>query len=195
MNDRLIKDYRPYFAKLCDLSYDKEHGISLINDNDFGHRMYNFDGISDKFCKKVRGEKNMSCDGYLEKTPQDTYLIEFKNQEEGTIDKKWLKNKIYDSVSTIVMNENITRNDVARKTTVIIVYNDDIKQERTNTAYSTSKAFNAFSEKIAMLAGKQEADKLDKKFDLIKYKGILFKDVYTVDKKDFEKYFLSELFE
>ena len=54
----------------------------------------------------------------MEKTPQDTYLIEFKNQEEGTIDKKWLKNKIYDSVSTLVMNENITRSDVAGKTTV-----------------------------------------------------------------------------
>ncbi len=195
MNDRLIKDYRPYFAKLSELSYDKEHDISLINDNDSGHRMYNFDGISGKFCKKVRGEKNMSCDGYLEKTPQDTYLIEFKNQEEGTIDKKWLKNKIYDSVSTLVMNENITRSDVAGKTTVIIVYNDNNKQEKTNTDYSTSQAFNLFSEKLATLAGKQGIDKLDKKFDLAKYKGILFKDVYTVDREDFEKYFISELFE
>ena len=52
MNDRLIKDYRPYFAKLCDLSYDKEHGISLINDNDLGHRMYNQTSFVKKYVER-----------------------------------------------------------------------------------------------------------------------------------------------
>ena len=195
MNDRVIKDYRPYLAKLNQLSYDKEHAMSLIDDDDQRHRMYNFDGISDRFSKKVRGDKNMSCDGYLEKSSQDTFLIEFKNQEEGNIDKRWLKNKIYDSISTLVMNENTTRNDVAGRTKVIIVYNDENKQQKTNSNYSTSHAFNAFSEKMASLAGKKGIDQFDKKFDLVKYKGILFKDVYTVDKKDFEKYFINVLFE
>lgn len=68
MNDRLIKDYRPYLAKLSELSYDREHKVSLIEDEDMSHRMFNFDGISDKFSEKIRGEKNMSCDGYYEKT-------------------------------------------------------------------------------------------------------------------------------
>lgn len=67
MNDRLIKDYRPYLAKLSELSYDREHKVSLIEDEDMSHRMFNFDGISDKFSEKTRGEKNMSCDGYYEK--------------------------------------------------------------------------------------------------------------------------------
>ncbi len=65
MNDRLIKDYRPYLAKLSELSYDREHKVSLIEDEDMSHRMFNFDGISDKFSKRY-GEKNMSCDGYYE---------------------------------------------------------------------------------------------------------------------------------
>ena len=34
MNDRLIKDYRPYLAKLSELSYDREHKVSLIEDED-----------------------------------------------------------------------------------------------------------------------------------------------------------------
>lgn len=54
MNDRLIKDYRPYLAKLSELSYDREHKVSLIEDEDMSHRMFNFDGISDKFSKKIR---------------------------------------------------------------------------------------------------------------------------------------------
>ena len=168
MNDRLIKDYRPYLAKLSELSYDREHKVSLIEDEDMSHRMFNFDGISDKFSEKTRGEKNMSCDGYYEKTSQDTYLVEFKNQEEGKIDKKWLKNKIYDSIATVVMNENVTR---------------------------TSEAFNRFSEKLGELSGRKDVDSLPKKFDLERYKGILFKDVYTVDRRNFEKYFLKILFE
>ena len=39
--------------------------------------------------------------------------LSLKNREEGKIDKKWLKNKIYDSIATVVMNENVTRTDVA----------------------------------------------------------------------------------
>ena len=195
MKERIIKDYRPYLSKLSELSYDEEHAVSLIADDAPNHRMYNFDGISENFFKKVRGEKNKSCDGYFEKNPQETYLVEFKNQEEGSVDKKWLKNKIYDSVSTLVMNENVTREDVAGRTTVIIVYNDDRKQEKTNSDYTTSQAFNAFSEKMAALAGRQGIiDRLGKKFDLERYKGVLFKEVYTVDKKDFEQYFMDIIF-
>ena len=189
MNDRLIKDYRPYLAKLSELSYDREHKVSLIEDEDMSHRMFNFDGISDKFSEKTRGEKNMSCDGYYEKTSQDTYLVEFKNQEEGKIDK------IYDSIATVVMNKNVTRTDVAGRVTVIIVYNDANHGEKTDSDYSTSEAFNRFSEKLGELSGRKDVDSLPKKFDLERYKGILFKDVYTVDRRNFEKYFLKILFE
>ena len=195
MKERIIKDYRPYLAKLSELSYDKEHNVALIEDDDPMHRMYNFDGISDRFSKKIRGDKNMSCDGYFVKSHQEAYLVEFKNQEEGSIDKKWLKNKIYDSVTTLVMNENVTREDVTGRTTIIIVYNDERKQKKTNSDYNTSQSFNKFSKKMASLSGRQEIDCLDKKFDLEKYKGILFKEVYTVDKKDFEQKFLDIIFE
>lgn len=195
MKDRIIKDYRPFLANLSELSCDSEHGNPLIQDNLPWHRMYNFDGISDKFTKMTRGEKNMSCDGYYEKTPDDTYLIEFKNQEEGQIDKRWLKNKIYDSITTIVMNENATRTEVANRTTIIIVYNDKNHESPNNQSYSSSQAFNCFSQKIAQLAAKEGIDCYDKKFDLVRYKGLLFKDVYTVDKEIFERDFLNVIFD
>ena len=79
------------------------------------------------------------------------------------------------------MNENVTRTDVAGRVTVIIVYNDANHGEKTDSDYSTSEAFNRFSEKLGELSGRKDVDSLPKKFDLERYKGILFKDVYTVE--------------
>ena len=93
------------------------------------------------------------------------------------------------------MNENVTRTDVAGRTTVIIVYNDTNHGKKTNSDYSTSEAFNRFGEKLGEFSGRKDVDSLPKKFDLERYKGILFKDVYTVDRRNFEKYFLKILFE
>ena len=188
MNDRLIKDYRPYLAKLSELSYDREHKVSLIEDEDMSHRMFNFDGISDKFSKDTRRKICLVMD-IMKKRHKDTYLVEFKNQEEGKIDKKWLKNKIYDSIATVVMNENVTRTDVAGRVTVIIVYNDANHGEKTDgEIIPTIRHLTGFSEKFGNIR-KKDVDSLPKKFDLERYKGILFKDVYTVDRRNFEKYF------
>lgn len=52
--------------------------------------------------------------------------------------------------------------------------------EKTDSDYSTSEAFNRFSEKLGELSGRKDVDSLPKKFDLERYKGILFKDVYTL---------------
>lgn len=64
------------------------------------------------------------CDGYLNKNGV-RYLIEFKNQAEGNIDKIIIKNKAYDSLSLLAMNENLTREELARDTVLVIVYNNE----------------------------------------------------------------------
>ena len=64
MKDKVIKDYRPFKATLAEVSFAKEHKISLIHDTEPAHKVYSFDGISKTFAKKMRGQKNMSCDGY-----------------------------------------------------------------------------------------------------------------------------------
>lgn len=56
MNDRLIKDYRPYLAKLSELSYDREHKVSLIEDEDMSHRIHIW--LSLKIRKRVRLIRN-----------------------------------------------------------------------------------------------------------------------------------------
>lgn len=192
---KIIKDYNMFKGTLKEISNDKENKQSLLDDELSEHRILNFDGISGKFCKKVRGEKNFSCDGYYEKSNGNRYLIEFKNQPEGNIDKVWLKNKIYDSISTLVMNENVTRKEVANSTSVIIVYNDEAAEEKTNTSFNSSESFNLFAQKMGVLSKKTGIDSYDKKFDLARYQNLLFKDVYTIDKRIFEKEFINVLFE
>lgn len=188
-------DYRQCLATLKEVSFDDDNNISLIDDEQKAHRVYNFDGVSKKLCKKLRGEKNFSCDAYYVKREDDTYLIEFKNQPEGNIDQKKLKNKIYDSITTIVMNEDILPETVIQRTSVIIVYNNEVETLRDESSYSTSEYFSKFSGKLSCLANKQGLDAFEKKFKLVNYRGTLFKEVYTIDKADFVHTFIDYLFE
>lgn len=180
---------------LKEVSLDDNKEIYLLDDEKQEHRIFNFDGISKAFCRKLRGEKNSSCDGYYIKPDGNAFLVEFKNQPEGNIDKISLKNKIYDSITTLVMNENITRNEVVKRTSVIVVYNDSANQQKSKTSYNTSQAFNSFAKKIAELSEKKGIHSYDKKFGLQCYKDILFHDVFTVDKQIFEQEFMEFLFE
>lgn len=54
---RLIDNYSTYLCSISELSWDKDRGISFIQDDEKSHRMYNFDGIKKTICKKIRGEK------------------------------------------------------------------------------------------------------------------------------------------
>lgn len=188
-------DYRQCLATLKEVSFDDDKNISLIDDEQKEHRVYNFDGVSKKLCKKLRGEKNFSCDAYYKKSDEDAYLIEFKNQPEGNIDQKKLRNKIYDSITTIVMNEDILPETVIQRTSVIIVYNNEVETLRDESSYSTSEYFSKFSGKLSCLANKQGLDAFEKKFKLVNYRGALFKEVYTIDKADFVHTFIDYLFE
>jgi hypothetical protein len=123
------------------------------------------------------------------------YLIEFKNQAEGNIDKRNIKNKIHDSVATLVMNEDMLRECVTDKITVIIVYNNEAHDGRTESSYMSSEAYDGFSKKMAELSGMHGLDTYPKKFDLEKYQGFLFKDVYTIGKRAFEEDFVKWIFD
>lgn len=194
MKESIVKDYRLFLSTLKEVSYDKEHKTSLVLDDSKEHRVYNFDGITKKFAGKLQIEIKASCDAYYEKNDDSKYLIEFKNQKEGNIDKQWIRNKIYNSVTTLAMNQDITRGEVADNTTVIVVYNDEQISEKTEFSYNTSDSFNKFAQKMAFLSSKTGIDRYEKKFDLEKYRGVLFKEVYTIDKNIFNSEFIDELF-
>ena len=47
---RIIENYNTYLCTISDLSRDKGRKMSLIEDNEKQHRMYNFDGIKKTLC-------------------------------------------------------------------------------------------------------------------------------------------------
>ncbi len=190
---RLIDNYSTYLCSISELSWDKDRGISFIQDDEKSHRMYNFDGIKKTICKKIRGEKNFSCDAYWEKNSKK-YFIEFKNQAEGNISRENLWNKAYDSAAMVLVNENITREELAQKAVLIIVY-DNQRHIPDASSYNPSESMDKFTRKLKGFAKLTGVDQLPVKFGLDKFNGILYREVHTLGVEDFKKYFYPVLFD
>lgn len=190
---RLIDNYSTYLCSISELSWDKDRGISFIQDDEKSHRMYNFDGIKKTICKKIRGEKNFSCDAYWEKNSKK-YFIEFKNQAEGNISRENLWNKAYDSAAMVLVNENITREELAQKAVLIIVY-DNQRHIPDASSYNPSESMDKFTQKLKGFAKLTGVDQLPVKFGLDKFNGILYREVHTLGVEDFKKFFYPVLFD
>ena len=190
---RIIEDYNRYLCKISELSWDKQMKVSLIEDDEKQHRMYNFDGIKKTICKKIRGEKNFSCDAYWEKNSKK-YFIEFKNQAEGNISRENLWNKAYDSAAMVLVNENITREELAQKAVLIIVY-DNQRHIPDASSYNPSESMDKFTQKLKGFAKLTGVDQLPVKFGLDKFNGILYREVHTLGVEDFKKFFYPVLFD
>ena len=56
--------------------------------------------------------------GYYVAQNGKSYLVEFKNQNEGNVDSRDIRNKIFDSISMIVMNEDKRRSEICERMNV-----------------------------------------------------------------------------
>lgn len=200
---RFVENYGDYLDTLSVLSKpnDKEgkngkncgaNRKSLIEDVDKAHCMCNFDAIKEEICKKYRGEPNSSCDAYCEKNGM-RYLIEFKNQSEGNIKRTELRKKAFDSIALLLMNENITREELLKNVVLIVVYNNK-KHVSNKSSYNPSESMDKFTKKLKGFAKPSEADQPLIKFRLGNFKGILYQDVHTLEVEDFKKHFYPILF-
>lgn len=194
-DNTLIQDLRTFKGTLKELSWDKEHGVSLIDDEQINHKMYNMDGIAKQLCRMYGREKLNSCDGYYVAQNGKSYLVEFKNQNEGNVDSRDIRNKIFDSISMIVMNEDKRRSEICERMNVIVVYNNNKQEEKDGKSYSASKAMDHFAEKLASFSGHKGWDTYEKKFRIVEYMNSLVQGIYTVDVRDFEREFVPCLFE
>ena len=190
----MLMEYNRFICPLKALSKDDSNNICLIDDETEEHRMYNFDAITKKINLKYRGERAFSCDAYYKDKIGKRYLIEFKNQQEGNIDRKEIRNKIYDSISTILINENEQLSNLSRKLTVILVYNNSAKYSKNSFSYKTSEAVERFKEKLAGYGNIADMQKRREVFNLEEYRGVFCVDAYAVDKNSFEENVLPEIF-
>lgn len=189
---RIIEEYNRYLCTIKGLSFDKDAGESLIEDEEKQHRMYNFDGIKKTLCQKYRGEKNFSCDAYWEKEGK-RYLIEFKNQGEGNIKRQHLWNKAYDSLTLLLVNENKTREELSKNTILIVVYNNQ-KSISDSSSYRPSKSFDKITKALKGFAKLSGLDQFPVKFGLDQFKGSFYYEVHTLEAADFIRYYYPALF-
>lgn len=194
-DNTLIQDLRTFKGTLKELSWDKEHRISLVDDEQKNHKLYNMDGIAKQLCRMYGREKLNSCDGYHIAQDGELYLIEFKNQNEGNVDSRDIRNKIFDSISMIVLNENKCRSEICSRMNVIIVYNNSNRKENDGKSYSSSKAMDQFAEKLAGFSGRKGWERFEKKFHIVEHMNSLVQGIYTVDVRDFEREFVPLLFD
>lgn len=191
----LNEEYNVFSDNLKMVSMDDINKVPLIDDELPEHQMVQFDKVKEKICGEYRGSENSSCDGYFVKDGI-RYLIEFKNQAEGRVERFKIRNKAFDSVSLLVMNENITREEIAKSTVLIIVYNNSKEKGEADkqSSYNHSDSFDKFSKKLKEFSGKEGLSSYPIKFKLEKYIGTFYKEVYTLDVETFKQEFMPILF-
>ena len=166
-------------STLSETSKDDE-GNAVV---DYQNPVYNFDSITSDIANIYRVKKpHKSFDALYIKDNSHIYLIEFKNIRRSRIPKKELHQKAYDSIMTLqmVFFPNLSLNELKTRVVLIIIYNDDdgiVEKEQ------DSISFDALKRKMCDLSKCQNKIL----FDLEIFRGILYKDVLTLEKQEYIK--------
>lgn len=102
-------------------------------------------------------------------------------------------NKAYDSAALLLLNEGITREQMVENTVLIVVYNNS-NYIRDNSSYSPSTSWDKFGRKVKGLAKISEENEFIINFELSKYIGYMYREVYTLNVQDFVNVFYPKFF-
>ena len=166
-----------------------DNNRDFLLDDKYNIKVYSFDSIKRFVCKKLRGGNELSsCDAYYK-----NYIIEFKNCNYQNIDKAEIRMKAFDSCSILLYSHLVGSNvfDIQNTHTLIVVYNDE-KNEEHDKEYGMSNGNSVFKlyENLSALSSiKPKRTPNDLGLDTIN--GILYKDIYVMDKKEFINAFLE----
>lgn len=157
--------------------------------------VYNFDDVKEYVCRRLRDSSyTKSCDAYFKDGQGREYIIEFKNQREEDVPRRALRQKAYDSLYLLLLTfaKEKTVEEAARNTTLIIVYNDHLEEDRkAGSHHARSRSFEKMADAVGNLAGKREHIK----FGLAYLKGQLYREIYTLDTEDFSRIFVDGVFQ
>lgn len=170
---------------LSDSSRD-DSGYSVIESS---QEVYDFDEITKELADKYRTSKPQhSCDALYIKDADHIYLLEFKNARRSRVPAKEVKRKAYDSIMTLQLAffPQYSLEDIRQKVFLIFIYNNEGVIEKEEE----SAAFDAFKSKLLQFSENTQ----DILFGLDIYKGVLYKDVWTIDKTEFMSTKYSLLF-
>ena len=185
-------DYNKDTSTIKKTSWDDNAGKALIYDKDPRHPVLNFDKIEKKMSAVFHRNLRRSCDAYVEKNGM-RYLIEFKNQSDGNIDGTEIRDKIYDSIALLSLNESIPRKALAERTVAIVVYNNN-KHIPDKSSAAPSPAIDKFTRTLKTYANKKDLDSYPKKFLVNCFIGKLIHNAYTVDVEVFQNEIMPMVF-
>ncbi|MEI3300724.1 MAG: hypothetical protein V8R67_08750 [Eubacterium sp.] len=186
-------DYNEYDSTLKKTSWDKSANEALIFDKHPKHHVTNFDLVEKAMGRIFHRDLRKSCDAYVEKNGK-RYLIEFKNQSDTKVDATDIRNKIYESIALLALNENIPRELLAQQTVVIVVYNKKKHVQDKSTA-APAPSIDKLTKKLKSYANKRDLESYPKKFLVSSFSGKLIHNAYTVDVEDFQNEFMPMLFD
>lgn len=176
-------DYGSYQESLSKVSKD-DAGNSLIKSE---QQVCNFDRLTEAVAGQYRAGKPVcSSDALYIRDDQHLYLIEFKNAKSSNIPKKSLKLKAYDSIMTLqcALYSEYSLDKLKTMVTFVFVYNNACGDLETNDSFEKLK------KKVKEFTSGKELIL----FGLDIYKDVFYKEVFTVDKEQFESVLMPEIF-
>lgn len=176
-----------YLDSLKNTSYDKTNNAYMVNNI---HQVINFDQFQEAYFSQYKKPVTCSIDA-LKQHNREWFFIEFKN---GKIDNKTKKNiseKVGHSLFSFldVLNEKI---DYCRKkVNFIFVYNKENNSQSGHRLSCDDYQLSIERQKLkSLLLGVKKYIPL---FQMGRYEDVYFKNVYTYDQEQFEK-FVNENF-
>lgn len=173
--NRLLDETRVK-STLSETSKD-DQGNAVV---DYDNIVYNFDIITNDIAAIYRVKRpHRSCDALYIKDSMHIYLLEFKNVRRSRIPKKELHQKAYDSIMTLQMAffPEYSLEDLKAKVVLIVIYNDDgIVEKEQHSIF-----FNEIKNKLSSFSKSQKRVL----FDMDIFRGILYKDVLTIEKQEY----------
>ncbi len=173
-------------STLGETSKDDNSGEYVIKSD---QKVLDFDEITREIGGLYRNKRPLaSCDALHIKNDEHIYLIEFKNARKSRIGKKFFCQKAFDSPLTLAFAfyPGLSLKELSERVYLIVVYNDDGVVEKEQESIH----FEKFKNKMESLS-MQEHRIL---FGLEIYRGILYKEIFTVEKEDFMKQIYKEIF-
>lgn len=175
-----------YRTTLKETSYDNDNKEYMTQST---LEVVDFDKLKNLFQSNLRREKTLcSNDALFENHDGEIFMIEFKNGRIKSDVIHKLHRKNYDSVLIHLHYDNRDIKTITEKLNYILVYNEEKNpnESGTNESISRSTSRNMIGTTLASRANTHPIF-----FGLNYFRGYIFKEVYTLTKKQFEEQFIQ----
>lgn len=157
--------------------------------------VYDYDEIKNQYIKNMKLSNTPYSNDTLLQRGKDWYFIEFKN---GDIDNRInaeIKMKLYDSLLMLLDLLEETISFSRQHVNYILVYNENIvhKSTKFRNELNISEIQPSGFRNFFTSALNQKAKNKKALFDLERYKKLYFKEVYTVPKGQFDRFYQEQL--